>query len=497
VLGRSSILVLSCATVLLLLAGSGGGATEERAVLFPSPPLLAPVPDASADLNPHAVTTDVWQSFAVPAGIPEVRLFGLASDPVDRTLVLFGGCGGGVCSFGSNTTWVESDGVWRALHPTVSPPAREGALMAWDPVDRYVLLFGGDQNGNPLNDTWAFKNGTWNRVIPSGPSPPPSQGGALAYDPSDHVMVLYGGGACQSHCPTWTYAGGAWSQLDLVPLPATRSGEAFAEDDPDDGALLYGGYNTTEGTLSDTWLFSHDAWTPVNLTAPAPVVNQPLAAWDPSLGVVVLSGSNGTWEYTRGSWVLLAPTAPVGVAESSLGWDPTTGVLVEVSGCTAGTCPSVSLAGFGPPHEVGMEAHGSPCGSFLVEGIGVDSGGATALENGTYSLSITACHGYLLANLSAAPPLTVNASNENLTTWNGTVFVSGSGNVSVNFTRVASNPPPTGLAAISVLGLTFLDLLLVIVALVGGVVCFLVLSRRPSRPPKRRPPRTGRTPPGF
>jgi len=501
-LGRPSIAFASLAIVVLLVVGFGGanfpGPTAPRAGSG-DPLLPSAVPGHAAPSDPTAASfaSDVWQSQAVPSGFPEVGGFSLASDPADHSVVLFGGCGGGSCDVGSNTTWVESNGVWTALSPAVSPPARWGAMMAWDPVDGYVLLFGGNQDGHLFNDTWAFKNGSWNPVVPSGPAPPATEGGALTYDPSDRVMILYGGTACAAGCPTWVYSGGTWSEWNIYPAPPARLGEALAEDDSNDGALLYGGYNATLGTLYDTWLFSNHTWTEETPGANPPRVADPVAAWDASLDTVVLSGSNGTWAFSDRSWSTLGGAAPRWTVQSGLAWDPTTGVLVEVNGCGSGTCPSVSLAGFGPQYPVAALGGGSPCGNFVEGTTGVGLGGEVLLENGTYALTIRACAGYLLGNVSATARLTLNESSENATGWSGTVLVGGAGNVTANFTRAASNPPPTGLAAISVFGLTFLDLLLVVVALVGGLVTFVLLSRRPRRPAARQPPRTPPPPQGF
>jgi Galactose oxidase, central domain len=501
VLGRRSIQFLTVVVLVALLAESGGGSEGWRSSGTAlgetgAPHFEVSHPDAAPIAAATAFTSDVWQPFAVPSDFPQVREFGLASDPADRSVILFGGCGGGSCYGGDNETWVESNGVWTALHPPLSPPSRWGGMMAWDPVDQYVLLFGGSATG-PLNDTWAFKNGTWNPVIPSGPSPPPTDEGALAYDPSDRVMVLYGGTGCSFDCPTWLYSGGTWTEDSTFPRPPTRIAEAFAEDDADNGALLYGGENASTGPLYDTWLFSHHTWSEVNATATHPVVAEPLAAWDPGLGFVVVRGSGETWAYARGNWTSQGENTSEGVAASELAWDPTTGVLLQVSGCTADVCPSVSIFGFGPQYSVGVVGRGSPCGNYTLGGSAVDPTGGIAVENGTYSLTLRACHGYLLANVSVGPTLTLNVSTQNLTEWNGTVLVRGAGSLTVNFTRIASNPPPTGLDAISVLGLTFLELLLVVVALVSALVTFLVLSRRPSRPRKPKPPPSVRAPPGF
>jgi hypothetical protein len=75
-----------------------------------------------------------------------------AFDPGLQGVVLFGG-GSGV---DQNTTWLwdQVGATWIQLSTQQSPPAREGAGLAYDVALYRVILFNGqDSNGN-FNDTW-------------------------------------------------------------------------------------------------------------------------------------------------------------------------------------------------------------------------------------------------------------------------------------------------------------------------------------------------------
>lgn len=510
------VLVAGVPAALLSASGDGGRAAGVSG---------APAPHGGGGEFRTASEFDsaTWQSYPAPAGFLGVLHPSVASDPVDGALVLFGGCPQTLCTVGTNATWTESNGVWTGLHLSPSPPPREEAQMAWDPADRYILLFGGtgcrdppvcDRTG-PLNDTWAFKDGTWNPVIPSGPAPPPTDQGGLAYDPSDRLMVLFGGYGCSSGCDTWTYSGGTWTQPNLTSQPPARYGEGFAEDDSDHGALLFGGVATSGSYLADTWLYSGGSWHTVP-TASAPALREdPTMAWDPSLGAVVLFGGDylmsaslgippstfydDTWEFENGTWTEWVGSITPGLLwEAGSAEDPTTGLVVLVGGCESTACPSATPWGFGPPHAVSVSVETGMCANVTLAGTPLLSGVAAELQNGTYPLGVAACSGFQLANLSASGRLATNASSENGTQWAGSVLVHGAGAIWVNLTRVASNPPPSGLAAISVLGLTFLELLLILVALVGVVGILVALqwvSRRRTRPPARAtPPLDGHPP---
>jgi hypothetical protein len=497
---RRAFGILLCATALVLTFAAGGLTGLHRpTALAPGPSSVDGTPPGGfAELGPSAEASfadDVWQPFPVPSGFEEVQGFSEAADPDDHAVLLFGGCTPGSCDGGTNETWEDSNGAWTELHPPVSPPARFGGLMAWDPEDQYVLLFGG-QGATALNDTWAFKNGTWNPVLPSGPSPPTAYEGALAYDPGDHAMVLYGGFGCAPDCTTWTYAGGTWMDLGVIAGPPGIASAGFAEDPVDSGALLYGGDDTGGAAVYGTWLFSHDRWVEWNLTGATPVVAHPLAAWDPNLNEVVLNGGSEEWAFANGTWTSSGAVLPQNFTAGGLAWDPTTGNVVQVNNCAGTGCSTASFWGFGPQYAVQLAVVGAPCASLTVGGNAAGAGSTVPLENGTYGLHVAACAGYLLGNVSTGAPLSLNESTQNLTAWNGSVLVRGPGTVSAAFSHEASNPPPTGLDAISVLGLTFLELILVVVLVAAGVICLLVLSRRPRRPRERADP-PARPPSGF
>ncbi len=450
-----------------------------------------------------------WQSYAAPTGFPSVYSPGVAADPADHALVVFGGCTLSYCGNVTNETWTESNGLWTELRPNLSPAPRAEAQMAWDPADGYVLLFGGNgcldppacTSMGPLNDTWALKDGTWNPVISSGPAPPPTDQGGLAYDPSERDMVLFGGSGCASQCETWTYSGGTWTELNLTVQPPARYAEGFAEDGSDNGALLFGGLSFGSGAqvFNDTWLFANGVWLQETGSPPPSARWSPAMAWDPGSDSVVLYGGaggtgpvvtlNDTWQFQAGEWSRPSLTQVPNVSwANGFALDPTTGVLVLVGvwNCNAVNCSGERIWGFGPLNPVGLSAEAGTCANFTIAGATIASGDAAELQNGTYPLRVAACTGFLLANLTASALLQPNATSQNVTEWNGSVLVHGGGSILVNLTRVVPNPQPTGLEAISVLGLTFLELLLILVALVAVAGIFVAIkwtSRRRSRPP--------------
>ena len=64
---------------------------------------------------------------------------------------MFGGGSGGE---DQNTTWRWLDLNWEQLFTTQAPEPREGFGMAYLPALGHVVVFGGQDNEVPLNDTW-------------------------------------------------------------------------------------------------------------------------------------------------------------------------------------------------------------------------------------------------------------------------------------------------------------------------------------------------------
>jgi len=168
---RWTVVVLTLAVAGILLAVSGVFVPVRPGPSLPTGPsnAIAPGIPRTAALPPVAPRVAVPSpDVAVPSWInvsrtgpnaspPGEWLGSLAYDPVDKEVVAFGGCSFSVCP--ENYTWVFSDGVWTNItNPQDAPSARWAATMDFDPNMGGVLLFGG-VNTVYLNDTWLFRGG--------------------------------------------------------------------------------------------------------------------------------------------------------------------------------------------------------------------------------------------------------------------------------------------------------------------------------------------------
>jgi galactose oxidase-like protein len=106
------------------------------------------------------------------------------------------------------------------------PTGRARSQIAYDPVSKKIVLFGGDGLDRALSDTWVYdcKTRTWEQKFPQ-PSPAPRAGHILAWLPKAKRIVL-AGGYSRVAIPQeiWTYdtATNEWSLLMQAKLVRQR-----------------------------------------------------------------------------------------------------------------------------------------------------------------------------------------------------------------------------------------------------------------------------------
>jgi hypothetical protein len=260
----------------------------------------------------------------------------MAYDPVSKKVVLFGG-------FDSNgylnDTWTFDGGVWTEQTSSLAPPPRAAAAMAFDRGSQRLVLFGGF-NGHYLNDTWTWdgSTSTWEQMAPSA-SPGPATGAMMFTDPLDGHADIYGGfGGHFYSGATWQWTGGTWQLLNTPVFPFSRGSAPTALDLANHTVVLFGGL--ADIFPINTWTFDGTNWTH---QFPA---TQPTwrfysgAAYEPHLQAVVVFGGayggtdlNDTWEWTGTNWVQLYPQPSPTPRESfGMAYDEALGSVVIFGG---------------------------------------------------------------------------------------------------------------------------------------------------------------------
>ncbi len=192
--------------------------------------------------------------------------------------------------FGRGLTYGFSRGVWSNLSGPGRPPLQQfPSSIAYDPFSGRILLF------SASGTTWEFAGENWTRVAVAGPRPAPRIGAVLFADPLLGEVVLTGGvEGSQPLNDTWEYRNRTWTEVATAVSPPGAEAAAF-DSTYQDGAVLSQDPGTDALSL---WGFSAAGWariTEVGSAAPAPS-GEPALAFDGATGYLVLywGGAVGT-----------------------------------------------------------------------------------------------------------------------------------------------------------------------------------------------------------
>jgi hypothetical protein len=396
----------------------------------------------------------------------------MAYDPETGYVVLFGGIIN--MTLDPNTTfsdtWIFENGVWHRLNVT-GPCARLGEYVAYDYTDNYVLLFGGGpyltlNSSLYYNDTWKFQNGTWTELYPD--IHPNARGlGAMAYDPLDGYLLMYGGmsGATNFHNDTWTYSDGQWHNLSVTKSPPRLVAPTMAYDPAEHYVLLFGGASPSTSMefgddLDQTWSYVHGTWTNLSSSIQGSVPDgRKLAsmAYDPAQGLMILFGGwnttndnyyGDTWTFVDGVWshLFVSPTPATGIIGADLISTQSSAGLLLFGGLV-GTSSSYEASNatwsFGPlppsvrpvPYVVSFEtAPSNTCPSVVFNGSTEKSGNSTSVVPGPYNATARACPGYAFAGWFVSGGVDTTAQGSATTT----VDVTGNGTLTAYYQHAST-----------------------------------------------------------
>jgi hypothetical protein len=387
----------------------------------------------------------------------------MAYDPVDQYVVLFGGDNESTSNAYSDT-WTFAGGTWTELSPSTSPPARYAGGMTWDAADGYLLLFGGHDypSGVDYGDTWTFVHGTWTELFPTS-APAPRWRFAMAYDFTDRYVVLYGGtdNGTTYYADTWTFVGGNWTDISKLVSgsPPLRYRATMAWDPLGGYLVLFGGCTSSACTTPDqsTWTYLNLTWTPLSpSTKPAGRLYFGFT-YDSVIGGIVLFGGStnsaesttgqDTWVFSDGNWTQI--TSSVGTAPSDRGFmmmafDGADNYTLLFGGASSGTTvvPLGDTWILGP--EVLARISATPSSADLGQAVQLN---ATPLAaHGSVSYNYTGLPaGCLSANVSILT-CTPSAEGSFLVTVHDSSTAGGVSNASANLT-VGSDPSITAFTA--------------------------------------------------
>lgn len=233
--------------------------------------------------------------------------------------------GGNSVLFGDSTPSLLLSDLWRwrgngwERIEVSGPSARAESAMAWDPLRRRLVLFGGYRYGSEgrieaLGDTWEYFGAKWTRH--DGPGPGPRHGAVAAFDAAGKEVILFGGNGGKAD--TWAWNGARWRRVDHGPTPGRYN--AVASPTGQTGPVLrFGGWFDGE-RHADTLVWRHQSWRPIGNVAlpdsPSPRNHSAVAYDQKRARVVMVGGHDGeqvfgdVWEWSQNRWrkVFSTPT---------------------------------------------------------------------------------------------------------------------------------------------------------------------------------------------
>jgi hypothetical protein len=208
------------------------------------------------------------------------------------------------------------------------PSARSGHRLVYDSDRHKVILFGGNDGQNYLNDVWEFDTAsrTWSNITPgSGSMPIPRAYFGMAYDQTRHKVVVYGG-SCSTQFSnvgivgdTWEFdpATRTWTQgANTIPIFVGLTGSALAYDPTRHQIIAFGGMPYWDWGTDQTWAWDGTSWTDISPAGSPGKRHYHSMATDYVRNRIVMFGGRNpnalsdTWEWDGAHWTQVALTGP-------------------------------------------------------------------------------------------------------------------------------------------------------------------------------------------
>ena len=362
------------------------------------------------------------------------------------------------------STWNAVCGTSSPATSACGPSARSAAAVASDTANSTIVLFGGYDGSAFLNDTWTWNGTAWSNAtaspVTSSNTPPARQNASMAYDGATQTVILFGG-CTASGCPSndaWSWDGGAWSQLSAngaAGSPPARQNAGMAYDGATGAAILFGGLSSSGGALADTWSFSGGAWTQLSPATSPPARFHASMTYDAATSAIVLFGGQGsnfaplndTWSWGGSTWSPACGAVPCNI-------------ILDGGDGPAGGGTMVTIGGLGLSNASAVSFGGTPASSFSV----VDDDDIQAVapagpaSSGNVSIDVTVATSAGTSAITAAdkftyyaPPTVTSVSPTSggggtTVTVTGTNFSTALGATSVFFVPSGGSPSPSNAA---------------------------------------------------
>ena len=196
-----------------------------------------------------------WTQIIPTANAGNRYYYGACYDSGRARVVMFGGANSQLLGSQNNQTWEYEGTTWTQITTVGNPGARARPAMCFHPGLGKAVVFGGDNPGGLLDDTWLYDGvaGTWTQVVIPGAKPSARNAATMVYDPVRNLCVLTGGQDANGvMSDTWTFDGTTWTQQPVTTQGVRDHAMAFLPNTKN--AVKFGGFVAAPSTLSNqTW----------------------------------------------------------------------------------------------------------------------------------------------------------------------------------------------------------------------------------------------------
>jgi hypothetical protein len=254
-------------------------------------------------------------AFAPPRSLPNRYGMAFAYDAARAQIVIFGGNDRGEPPIRPSgvkpETWVYNGREWNRAETQTFVSAREGSEMAYDPVRQQVMMFGGQRaDGVYLNDTWIWNGTNWTQRNPAN-SPSPRSEHEMVWDPVNNRVLLFGGRIANAeYRDLWSWDGTNWTEIQAQNPPQIGSSYNWSTGDDLVWEAITGRAILYNGPHRKMWALSGTTWTEITSGTQPNVGHGFRMVWDPVRQEILLfSGTTGpsTWVYKNGEWAEKTP----------------------------------------------------------------------------------------------------------------------------------------------------------------------------------------------
>jgi len=216
-------------------------------------------------------------------------------DPVREETLLFGGLSKGGKVWGDFWRWNGYE--WLEIEKQ-GPSPRHSAAAAFDESRQRVVVFSGC--GEDDDQLWEWDGHKWEEMHPEGAKPNTLCRSTMAYDPVRKTVILFGGFTRgKSLGDMWEWDGERWKEIDYNSGPSPRNNHILVTNLKEKKILLFGGWNAEEDKiLGDTWIWDGRQWKSLPGQSPSPR-EMPAAVYDTRNNEIIMFGGRGEDGVTR------------------------------------------------------------------------------------------------------------------------------------------------------------------------------------------------------